>query len=154
VSVAKRCWLMKSEPSVFSIDDLERSGPTPWEGVRNYQARNHLREAKVGDGVLFYHSSEQPMAVAGTAKVVKVAYSDPSQFDPKSEYFDKDAKREDPRWSLVDIEFVEAVERPVTLDEMKKMPALKNMILLKRGRLSVQPVTAAEWAAIVNRGRE
>jgi predicted RNA-binding protein with PUA-like domain len=149
-----RCWLYKSEPSTFSIEDLRHVGRTAWEGVRNYQARNHLREAKVGDQVLFYHSSEQPTAVAGTAKVVKTAYADPSQFDPKSEYFDKDAKREDPRWSLVDIEFVEAFERPVTLDEMKKMPALKSMILLKRGRLSVQPVTAAEWAAIVNRGRE
>ncbi len=146
-------WLYKSEPSAFSIEDLRHVGRTAWEGVRNYQARNHLREAKVGDGVLFYHSSEKPMAVAGTAKVVKTAYPDPSQFDPKSEYFDKDAKREDPRWSLVDIEFVEAFEHPVALDEMKKMPALKGMVLLKRGRLSVQPVTAAEWTAIVKRGR-
>jgi len=146
-------WLYKTEPSTFSIEDLRRVGRTAWEGVRNYQARNHLREAKVGDQVLFYHSSAKPMAVAGTAKVVKAAYADPSQFDPKSEYFDKDAKRDDPRWSLVDIEFVEAFLNPVTLDEMKKMPALKGMVLLKRGRLSVQPVTAAEWAAIVKRGR-
>jgi predicted RNA-binding protein with PUA-like domain len=146
-------WLYKSEPAAFSIEDLRRVGRTAWEGVRNYQARNHLREAKIGDGVLFYHSSTKPMAVAGTAKVVKAAYADPSQFDPKSEYFDKDAKREDPRWSLVDIEFVEAFEHPVTLDQMKKMPALKEMVLLKRGRLSVQPVTAAEWAAIVKSGR-
>ena len=148
-----RYWLYKTEPSTFSIEDLCRVGRTPWEGVRNYQARNHLREAKVGDKVLFYHSSTQPMAVAGTAKVVKAAYADPSQFDTKSEYFDKDAKREDPRWSLVDIEFVEAFLNPVTLDEMKAMPALKGMVLLKRGRLSVQPVTAGEWAAILKRGR-
>jgi len=146
-------WLYKTEPSTFSIEDLRRVGRTPWEGVRNYQARNHLREAKVGDLVLFYHSSTKPMAVAGTAKVVKAAYPDPSQFDPKSEYFDKDSKRDDPRWSLVDIAFVEAFVNPVTLDEMKSMPALKEMALLKRGRLSVQPVTAAEWAAIVKRGR-
>ncbi len=146
-------WLCKSEPSTFSIEDLRHVGRTAWEGVRNYQARNHLREAKVGDGVLFYHSSTKPMAVAGTAKVVKPAYPDPSQFDPKSEYFDKDSKRDDPRWSLVDIEFVEAFPHPVTLDEMKEMPALREMVLLKRGRLSVQPVTAAEWAAIVKRGR-
>jgi predicted RNA-binding protein with PUA-like domain len=93
------------------------------------------------------------MAVVGTARVVKAAYADPSQFDPKSEYFDKDSKREDPRWSLVDIEFVESFLNPVTLDAMKAMPALKNMVLLKRGRLSVQPVTAAEWSAIVKQGR-
>ena len=146
-------WLFKSEPSTFSIEDLRHVGRTAWEGVRNYQARNHLREAKVSDGVLFYHSSTKPMAVAGAAKVVKAAYPDPSQFDTKSEYFDKDAKRDDPRWSLVDIEFVEAFASPVTLDEMKEMPALRDMVLLKRGRLSVQPVTAGEWAAIVKRGR-
>jgi predicted RNA-binding protein with PUA-like domain len=146
-------WLYKSEPSTFSIEDLRRVGRTAWEGVRNYSARNNLRAAKVGDEVLFYHSSTKPMAVAGTAKVVKAAYPDPSQFDLKSEYYDKDSKREDPRWSLVDIEFLEAFVNPVTLDEMKSMPALRNMVLLKRGRLSVQPVTAAEWAAIVKRGR-
>jgi predicted RNA-binding protein with PUA-like domain len=146
-------WLFKSEPSTFSIEDLRKAKRTAWEGVRNYQARNHLREAKVGDLVLFYHSSTKPMAVAGTAKVVRAAYPDPSQFDPKSEYFDKDSKRDDPRWSLVDIEFVEAFPHPVTLDEMKAMPELKDMVLLKRGRLSVQPVTAGEWAAIAKRGR-
>ena len=93
------------------------------------------------------------MAVVGIAKVLREAYADPSQFDPKSEYYDRDSKRDDPRWSLVDIAFVEAFLHPVTLDEMKSMPALKDMVLLKRGRLSVQPVTAAEWAAIVERGR-
>jgi predicted RNA-binding protein with PUA-like domain len=146
-------WLYKTEPSTFSIEDLERVNRTAWEGVRNYSARNHLRAAKVNDLVFFYHSSANPTAVVGIAKVVREAYADPSQFDPKSDYFDKDSKREDPRWSLVDIEFVEAFLNPVALDEMKKMPALKNMVLLKRGRLSVQPVTAAEWAAIVKRGR-
>lgn len=146
-------WLYKTEPSTFSIEDLKRVKRTAWEGVRNYQARNHLREAREGDLVLFYHSSTKPMAVVGVAKVVQEAYPDPSQFDPKSEYYDKDSKRDDPRWSLVDIAFVEAFPQPVTLDEMKSMPALKEMVLLKRGRLSVQPVTAAEWAAIVKRGR-
>jgi len=146
-------WLYKSEPSTFSIDDLKRVKRTAWEGVRNYSARNNLRAAKVGDQVLFYHSSTKPMAVVGIAKVVKEAYPDPCQFDPKSEYFDKDSKRDDPRWSLVDIAFVEAFKHPVTLDEMKTMPALRNMVLLKRGRLSVQPVTATEWAAIVKCGR-
>jgi predicted RNA-binding protein with PUA-like domain len=146
-------WLYKTEPSTFSIEDLRRVKRTAWEGVRNYSARNNLRAAKVGDEVLFYHSSAKPTAVVGIAKVVREAYPDPSQFDPKSDYFDKDSRRDDPRWSLVDIEFVEAFRSPVTLDEMKSMPALRNMVLLKRGRLSVQPVTAAEWAAIVKRGR-
>jgi len=146
-------WLYKSEPSTFSIDDLKRVKRTAWEGVRNYAARNNLRAAKAGDEVLFYHSSTKPMAVVGIAKVVKEAYPDPSQFDPKSDYYDKDSKRDDPRWSLVDIAFAEAFSHPVTLDELKSMPALKNMVLLKRGRLSVQPVTAAEWSAIVKRGR-
>jgi predicted RNA-binding protein with PUA-like domain len=146
-------WLFKSEPSTFSIQDLERVRQTAWEGVRNYQARNFLREAKAGDGVLFYHSSTRPMAVVGTARVVKEAYPDPTQFDPKSEYFDPDAKPDDPRWLLVDIEFVEAFPHPVTLDELRKMPALKNMVLLRRGRLSVQPVAPAEWEVIVRRGR-
>jgi predicted RNA-binding protein with PUA-like domain len=146
-------WLFKSEPSVFSIQDLERAKRTAWEGVRNYQARNYLREAKAGDGVLFYHSSTRPMAVAGTARIVKEAYPDPTQFDPKSEYYDADAKPDDPRWFLVDIEFAEAFPRPVTLDELKKMPVLRNMVLLRRGRLSVQPVAPAEWEAIVKRGR-
>jgi predicted RNA-binding protein with PUA-like domain len=146
-------WLYKTEPSTFSIEDLKRVRRTAWEGVRNYSARNNLRAAKVGDLVLFYHSSTKPMAVVGIAKVAKEAYPDPSQFDPKSEYYDNDSKRDDPRWSLVDIAFVEAFAHPVTLDEMKAMSALKDMVLLKRGRLSVQPVTAAEWAAIVKRGR-
>ena len=146
-------WLYKTEPSTFSIEDLKRVKRTVWEGVRNYQARNHLREAREGDLVLFYHSSTKPMAVVGIAKVVQEAYPDPSQFDPESEYHDKDSKRDDPRWSLVDIAFVEAFPHPVTLDEMKEMPALKEMVLLKRGRLSVQPVTPAEWAAILKRGR-
>jgi predicted RNA-binding protein with PUA-like domain len=146
-------WLYKTEPSTFSIEDLERVKRTAWEGVRNYSARNNLRAAKKGDLVLFYHSSAKPTAVVGIAKVAREAYPDPSQFDPKSDYFDKASKRDDPRWSLVDIEFVEAFPNPVTLDEMKSMPALGNMVLLKRGRLSVQPVTAAEWAAIVKRGR-
>jgi predicted RNA-binding protein with PUA-like domain len=146
-------WLYKTEPSTFSIDDLKRVKRTAWEGVRNYSARNNLRAARTGDLVLFYHSSTKPMAVVGIAKVVQESYPDPSQFDPKSEYYDKDSKRDDPRWSLVDIGFVEAFAHPVTLDEMKAMPALKEMALLKRGRLSVQPVTAAEWAAIVKRGR-
>ena len=146
-------WLYKTEPSTFSIEDLKRVKRTAWEGVRNYSARNNLRAARKGDLVLFYHSSAKPMAVVGVAKVVQEAYPDPSQFDAKSEYHDKGSTRDDPRWSLVDIAFVEAFPHPVTRDEMKSMPALKDMVLLKRGRLSVQPVAPAEWAAIVERGR-
>src|SRR5262245_1428826 len=120
-------WLYKTEPSTFSIEDLERVNRTAWEGVRNYSARNHLRAGKAGDLVFFYHSSAKPTAVVGIAKIVREAYPDPSQFDPKSDYFDKDSRRDDPRWSLVDIEFVEAFKNPVTLDEMKEMPALKEI---------------------------
>jgi len=147
-------WLFKSEPDAFSIDDLARAKQTAWEGVRNYQARNFLRdEVKAGDGVLFYHSSCKPMAVVGTAKVVRAAYPDPTQFDRKSHYHDAKATPDAPRWFLVDVAFDSRFAHPVTLDEMKAMPALKEMVLLKRGRLSIQPVRAAEWRAIVKRGR-
>lgn len=149
--MAKRCWLMKSEPSVFSIDDLERSGPTPWEGVRNYQARNLLRdEVKAGDDVLFYHSSAEPPGVAGIAKVVRSAYPDPSQFDRKSEYHDPKATREAPRWFVVDVKFVRKFANVVPLAALKADPALAEMLVTKKGsRLSVQPVTASEFAAVV-----
>jgi predicted RNA-binding protein with PUA-like domain len=149
--VAKRCWLMKSEPSVFSIDDLERAGPTAWEGVRNYQARNLLRDdVKVGDDVLFYHSSAEPAGVAGIAKVVRAAYPDPSQFDRKSEYHDPKATRDAPRWFVVDVKFVRKFANVVPLAALKANPALAEMLVTKQGsRLSVQPVTAREFAAVV-----
>lgn len=148
--MAKRRWLMKSEPSVFSIDDLERVGTTAWEGVRNYQARNHLREAQVGDEVLFYHSSAEPSGVAGVAKVAKAAYPDPSQFDKKSEYFDAASTKDAPRWSLVDLAFVKKLPRVVTLAEIKANPKLAKMVVAQRGsRLSVQPVTDAEFAEVL-----
>jgi predicted RNA-binding protein with PUA-like domain len=148
--MAKRYWLMKSEPSVFSIDDLARAKKTAWEGVRNYVARNHLREAQVGDEVLFYHSSADPTGVAGVAKVVKAAYPDPSQFDPKSDYHDPASKKDDPRWSVVDVAFVRKLPRVVTLEEIKAAPALKEMVVVKKGsRHSVQPVTPQEFAAVL-----
>lgn len=151
MTVAKRLWLMKSEPSTFSIDDLERAGTTAWEGVRNYVARNHLREARPGDEVFFYHSSAEPTGVAGIAKVVKAAYPDPSQFDPKSDFFDKGSKREDPRWSAVDVAFVRKLPRVVTLDEIKASPALSKMVVAQKGsRHSVQPVTPEEWKAVLS----
>jgi predicted RNA-binding protein with PUA-like domain len=151
-----RYWLMKSEPSVFSIDDLAaaKEQTTRWDGVRNYQARNLLRhDIAIGDGVLFYHSSADPPAAAGTATVVRAGYPDPTQFDPRDGHFDRDSQRDDPRWFSVDIKFASKFARPVTLPELRATPALKDMVLLRRGsRLSVQPVTAGEWRQIVKLG--
>ena len=147
-----RYWLMKSEPGVFSIDDLSkaRNGTTRWDGVRNYQARNFLRDQiAVGDGVLFYHSSADPPAVAGTARVVKAGYPDPTQFDAGDDHHDPDSSPDDPRWYAVDIQFESKFARPVTLAELRAQASLKEMVLLQRGsRLSVQPVTPAEWKQI------
>jgi predicted RNA-binding protein with PUA-like domain len=150
--MAKRYWLLKSEPSVFSIDHLARAPrkTTFWDGVRNYQARNLLRdEIKVGDGVLFYHSSADPPAVAGTATVVGAGIPDPTQFDPASDHFDPDSPRDNPRWFGVEIRWESTFDRLVPLDELRATAGLKDMVLLQRSRLSVQPVTAAEWNAIV-----
>jgi predicted RNA-binding protein with PUA-like domain len=145
---------MKSEPDVFSIDDLERDGRTTWEGVRNYQARNFLRDdMKVGDLVLFYHSNAEPTGVAGVARVCREAYPDPTQFDPKSEYHDPGAKPEDPRWLMVDVEFVRKLPSLVTLDALKGEPALDGMYVIRRGmRLSVQPVTPEHFALVLQMG--
>ena len=147
-------WLMKSEPDVYSIDDLARDRKSAWEGVRNYQARNHLRAMKVGDLAFFHHSSADPPGIAGIARVSREAYPDPSQFDAKSDYYDAKSKRDDPRWSLVEIEFVRKLDRLLPMDELRGIPELRDMALLQRGqRLSVQPVTAAEWKAICKRGQ-
>jgi len=154
--MAKRYWLFKSEPDVYSFADLERDGKTYWEGVRNYQARNLLRdEVQVGDGVLFYHSRTKPMVIPGTAKVVRAGYPDPAQFDKRSKYHDPKSKPDDPRWFVVDVAFDEAFVHPVTRDEMMGMPELESMMVLKRGaRLSIQPVTPQEWKAVVKAGRK
>ena len=151
----QRYWLFKSEPDVYSLADLERDKRTYWEGVRNYQARNLLRDRiQVGDGVLFYHSRVKPMVIAGTAKVVKAGYPDPEQFNKRSRYHDPDSPKDDPRWFVVDIAPDEEFAHPVTRDEMMEMAALKDMMVLRRGaRLSVQPVTRKEWEAIRRRGR-
>ena len=147
-------WLMKSEPDVFSIEALRRDGHTHWEGVRNYQARNHLRAMQVGDWVLFYHSNAKPPGVAGVARVSKEAYPDDSQFDPKSHYYDPDSKREEPRWSLVDVEFVEAFAELVPLDTLKDDESLEGMLVIKRGmRLSVQPVEPKHFKRVLRLGR-
>jgi predicted RNA-binding protein with PUA-like domain len=147
-------WLMKSEPDEFSIDDLVAAPKktTPWFGVRNYMARNYMRDAmKVGDGVLFYHSSCEVPGIAGIARVSSTAYPDDSQFDRKSPYYDPKAKREEPRWMLVDVELVKKT-RVMPLEEMRTYPQLAGMVTLRRGnRLSITPVTAAEWKFILKK---
>jgi len=150
--MAKRYWLMKSEPDVYSIDDLERDGSTHWDGVRNYKARNNMRAMKVGDEVLYYHSNANPPGVVGIAKVSREAYPDPSQFDRKSKYFDEKSTREDPRWSLVDVSYVAHLPHPVSLDDVKAEAALADMELLRQGRLSVQSVTKAQFDRVKEMG--
>ena len=152
MSNRKRYWLMKSEPDSFSIDDLRKVGVEPWNGVRNYQARNHMRQMQVGDGVLFYHSSCAVPAIVGIAKVASVAYPDPTQFDPKSDYFDAKSTREEPRWSLVDVAFERKLKRAIPLEEIKQhADALgEGFALTQRGsRLSVSPVSAAQWKLLL-----
>ena len=154
--MAKRYWLMKSEPGVFSIEHLARAPrkTTFWDGVRNYQARNLLRdEIKAGDGVLFYHSSADPPAVAGTATVVNEGAPDPTQFDPTSDHYDPDSTRDSPRWFGVEIRWESTFDRPVPLDELRAAAGLKDMVLLQRSRLSVQPVTLREWEIILKLAR-
>jgi predicted RNA-binding protein with PUA-like domain len=145
---------MKSEPDEFSIDDLVKAPKktTAWFGVRNYQARNFMRDhMRVGDGVLFYHSSCPEPGIAGIAQVASAPYPDATQFDPRSEYYDAASKREAPRWMLVDVKLVKKTTL-LTLDEMRAMPALEDMVTLRRGnRLSITPVTAAEWKAVLKR---
>ena len=144
-------WLMKSEPDTFSIDDLKRKKREAWDGVRNYQARNFMRDGmRVGDGVFFYHSNCAEPGIAGLAEVASDAYPDPSQFDPKSKYFDPGSSRDNPRWMLVDVKFVRKLKRTVTLDELKNHPKLVEMALLRKGnRLSVMPVEAKDWKYIL-----
>ena len=153
--MAKRYWLFKSEPHSYSLKNLKRDKTTYWEGVRNYQARNMLRDKiKVGDSVLFYHSREKPMHVAGTAIVTKAGYPDPTQFNKRAKYYDEKSTKENPRWYVVDIEFESEFAHLVTLDEMRTMPALDDMVLLRKGsRLSIQPVSPSEWKAVLRRGK-
>ena len=145
-------WLMKSEPDEFSIEDLAKAPKqtTPWFGVRNYVARNFMRDSmRVGDGVLFYHSSCPEPGIAGLAKVASTPYPDDSQFDRKSPYYDPKATREAPRWMLVDVK-LDRKTRLMPLEEMRSHKALAKMVTLKRGnRLSITPVTPAEWDFIV-----
>ena len=146
----RRCWLVKSEPESYSIDDLKKDRRTAWTGVRNYTARNLMRdEMRVGDAVLFYHSSAEPPGVVGLARVASEAYPDPTQFDRKSDYYDEKSSDAEPRWFLVDIEFVDKLPRMVTLAEIRDTGSLADMPLVNRSRLSVQPVEPAAFDTIV-----
>lgn len=151
--MSKKYWLFKSEPDSFSIEDLEKAPgrTTCWDGVRNYQARNFLRdEISVGDEVLFYHSNADPSAIVGIAKVVKAGYPDPSAFNKKSHYFDEKSNPEKPVWYSVDINHLKTLGKPLSLAELKSNHRLKNMVLLQKGsRLSVQPVSENEWKEIM-----
>jgi predicted RNA-binding protein with PUA-like domain len=143
-------WLMKSEPDEFSIDDLARRGREPWSGVRNYQARNYLRAMRPGDRVLFYHSSCAEPGVVGLAEVASEPYPDPTQFDPRSDYFDAASRREEPRWSLVEVKFTRKLRRTIPLRELKSRKELRGLALLRPGnRLSVLPVSKAHWDCIL-----
>jgi predicted RNA-binding protein with PUA-like domain len=152
-NVPKSHWLLKTEPTTFSIQHLEKTPgkTTHWEGVRNYQARNFLRDQiKKGDEVFLYHSNTEIPAIVGIAKVVKDGYPDPSQFDPKSKYFDPGATEQIPRWYVVDIQHQKTFNTPLGLQTLKQIPELSKMVLLQKGsRLSVQPVTENEWKTIV-----
>lgn len=142
---------MKSEPSEYSIDDLEMDGRTHWDGIRNYQARNYMRdEMAIGDLVLFYHSNANPPAVAGVARVCSEPYPDATQLDRKSAYYDPKATKDAPRWMLVDVEFVERFAEPVSLETLKAQKALEGMMVVQRGvRFSVQPVEPTHFARVL-----
>jgi predicted RNA-binding protein with PUA-like domain len=154
MSPRKHHWLMKSEPGDFGIDDLRRVGSEPWTGVRNYQARNFMRDdMKVGDGVLFYHSNCEVPGIYGIAEVASPAYPDPTQFQKKSKYHDPKATQEQPRWFLVDVRFVRKLDAPVSLDAIRgHVDALgEDFALIRKGtRLSVLPVTAAQWKHLLS----
>jgi len=152
---SRRFWLFKSEPSCFSFSDLEKrlEGIEPWDGVRNYQARNFLRdEIMAGDGVLFYHSSITRPAVVGTAVVVRNGYPDTTALDPESDSYDPRSTPETPIWYRVDIRYAKTFVHQVTLEEIKRHPLLAGMELLRRSRLSIQPVTREEWEIITRLG--
>lgn len=149
-------WLIKSEPFVFSFDDLKKAPgkKTFWDGIRNYQARNLLRDdLKKGDQVLFYHSREKPMCAVGVAEVVKEGYPDHTQFDPKDKYFDAKADPENPRWFMVDIKYKKAFKQPVLLSDMRVEKKLEGMMLLAKGaRLSIQPVSKKHFDQVCKMG--
>lgn len=144
-------WLMKSEPETFGIDDLQRVGREPWDGIRNYQARNFMRDGmQTGDLALFYHSNADPTGVAGIMRIVTPARPDPTAFNPEAKYYDPKSKPEDPRWFLVDVEFERKLNRVITLAELRAQSELGDMQLLRKGnRLSILPIEARHWHAIL-----
>jgi predicted RNA-binding protein with PUA-like domain len=144
---------MKSEPGVYSIEDLKSDGSTCWEGVRNYKARNLMREMEIGDLVLFYHSNAKPPGVAGIARIEEEAYPDHFSWDPASRYFDAKSTPDQPRWFMVDVEFVEEFPALVSLAELKETQGLEEMMVTKPTRFSVQPVTRDEFETVVSLGR-
>lgn len=147
-------WLMKSEPDVYGIDTLARETVGTWEGVRNYQARNHMRAMKKDDLAFFYHSSTEPPGIVGVMQIEREAYVDVTQFDPKSPYFDGKSKPDAPRWDRVDVRFVEKLPAQITLAELKEDPACAEMLVIRRGmRLSVQPVDKAHFVHLLKRGK-
>jgi len=153
--MAKQHWLFKSDPEDFGLPHLKKckNKTTLWDGVRNFQARNLLRdEIRVGDGVLFYHSQEKPPAVVALARVVRAAYPDPTQFDARSKYHDPKSTPENPRWFVVDIRHERDLKHPVSLPDIRETPALEKMVLVNRSRLSVQPVRPEEWRIILKMG--
>lgn len=148
-------WLAKTEPDVYSIDDLERDGETEWDGVRNYQVRNFMRDVmKAGENVLIYHSNTDVLGVYGIAEVAGPAHPDSTQFDPESRYYDEKSNPENPRWWCPDLRYVETFVTPVTRDAMKETQGLENINVLRRGmRLSVMPVSKAEFEIVRRLGR-
>ena len=142
-------WLIKSEPETFSIDDLAKVKREPWSGVRNYQARNFMRAAKVNDAVLFYHSNCTEPGIVGLARVSKVAFTDPTQFDPKSDYYDAKSDKVNPRWSCIEVSFVQKFKNVITLPQLRENKKLRSMLILRPGnRLSVTPVELSEYLEI------
>jgi predicted RNA-binding protein with PUA-like domain len=146
-------WLVKTEPETYSIEDLRSDKKTLWTGVRNFQARNYLKVMAPGDEVLIYHSNAKPPGVVGVGRVSAAAIPDPEQFEPGSDYYDSRATRESPKWFSPQIEFVRKLSKLVPLDVLREKPALAKMVLLQKGsRLSVQPVSAAEYGVVVKLG--
>lgn len=145
-------WLMKSEPDVYGIDDMERDGREMWDSIRNYQARNMMRDdMKIGDEVFFYHSNCKVPGVVGITRVVSEPYPDPVQFDKTSRYFDPKSTKENPRWILVDVEFVRKLSRTISLAEIKAEKSLEDMILTRKGnRLSIMPVEEKHWKKVLS----
>ena len=144
-------WLMKSEPDDYSIDDLKRDKREPWDGIRNYQARNMMRDdMRSGDNVFFYHSNCKEPGIVGLAKVVGKPYADPTQFDPESKYYDPKSSKDNPRWILVDVRYVRKLKRNITLTELKQQDGLDGFILTRKGnRLSIMPVSDENWDLIL-----